>query len=255
MTRGTGMHIVGHGFLAGHLARIADRHPDVLALAAGVSAATGTSPTAFARERTLLSGAIARGRSTGERLLFFSTASTGMYGAPDSRGVEHEPVTPRTAYGRHKRDLELILAGSGVGHLCVRLAHVVGPDQPPHQLLPSLASQILAGEVRIHRGARRDIIDVADVVTVLDHLLALGTRDTVVNVATGYAVPVETIVARVEARLRVTARRVEVDTPAVNHLVSIDTLRRLVPAVDALGFGERYYERVLDRYVRPGVTV
>jgi NDP-hexose 4-ketoreductase len=247
------MHIVGHGFLAGQLARIADRHPDVLALAAGVSAATGTSPAQFARERALLDEAICR--STGERLLFFSTASTGMYGAPECQGREDEPVAPRTAYGCHKRDLELILAGSGVGHLCVRLAHVVGPDQPPHQLLPSLASQILAGQVRIHRGARRDIIDVADVVTVLDHLLALGTRDTVVNVATGYAVPVEAIVAHVQARLGVTAHRVEVDAPAVNHLVSIDTLRRLVPTVATLGFGERYYQRVLDRYVRPGVTV
>jgi NDP-hexose 4-ketoreductase len=43
------MDIIGHGFLAQHLAGIADRHDGVVALAAGVSAANGTSAAQFAR--------------------------------------------------------------------------------------------------------------------------------------------------------------------------------------------------------------
>jgi len=251
--------IIGRGFLARHLRGIAAAHPGVVAVAAGVSAASGTSAAEFDREATLLSTVLERCRATGERLVFFSTASTGMYGAPGGCGREDEPVEPRTPYGRHKLGLEARIRASTVDHLILRLAHVAGPDQPPHQLLPSLASQVLAGTVRIHRGARRDVIDVVDVVAVIDRLLAAGPDGgagigpAVVNVATGHAVPVEALVAGIEERLGTRAARVVVDTPPMNHLVSIDTLRRLVPAVDAMGFGPRYHESVLDRYV-PAVT-
>jgi NDP-hexose 4-ketoreductase len=247
--------IIGRGFLARHLRGIAGAHPRVVAVAAGVSAATGTSTAQFAREAALLETVLERCLATGERLVFFSTASTGMYGAPGGCGREDEPVEPRTPYGRHKLDLEARIRTSTVDHLILRLAHVAGPDQPPHQLLPSLASQVLTGTVRIHRGARRDVIDVVDVVAVIDRLLAAVTGPAVVNVATGYAVPVEALVAGIEARLRTRADRVAVDTPPMNHLVSIDTLRRLVPAVDAMGFGPRYHEAVLDRYVPVAISV
>lgn len=248
------MDVVGHGFLAthltGYLASRPDAHPGVVVLAAGVSAAGGVSAAEFARERALLEDTIGRCRRTGQRLVFFSTASTGMYGA-SGRGAEDEPVAPRTPYGRHKLELEHRLRGSGADHLVLRLAHVVGPDQPAHQLLPSLASQVCAGEVRLYRSARRDIIDIADVVRLIDELLAAGVRREVVNIATGFAVPVERIVARIEARLGVRARHVVVDTPPVNHLVCTRKLRRLVPAVAGMAFDDRYHERVLDRYLSP----
>lgn len=244
------MDIIGHGFLAKHLAACADTYPGVVVLAAGVSAANGTSAPEFRRERALLDATIGRCVRSGERLVFFSTASTGMYGA-SGRGAEDEPVRPSTPYGWHKLFLERRLRASGADHLVLRLAHVVGPDQPPHQLLPSLASQVLAGEVRLHRGARRDIIDIADVVRLIDRLLAAGVHREVVNIATGHAVPVERIVARIEDRLHARARHVVVDTPPVNHLVCTGKLRRLVPAVADLAFDGHYHEAVLDRYLTP----
>ena len=249
------MAIVGRGFLARHLALLGPAHPGVVAIAAGVSAASDTSDVEFAREAALLRDVMRRCASTGERLLFFSTASTGMYGAPGGRGREDEAVRPRTPYGRHKLALEEALRQSTVDYLVLRLAHVAGPHQPPHQLLPSLASQVLAGTVRLHEGARRDVIDVLDVVTVVDRLLAAGVSRDVVNVATGFAVPVEDLVDRIETRLGVRARRERVRTPPVNHLVCTGKLRRLVPAVDRMGFGLRYHEGVLDRYVGTGALV
>ena len=248
------MDIIGHGFLAQHLAAIAGGHDGVLALAAGVSAASGTSRAEFDREEALLAGALRRCLVSGQRLLFFSTASTGMYGAA-GRGREDEPVWPGTPYGRHKLNLERVVRESTVDHLVVRLAHVVGPNQPPHQLLPSLTSQVLAGRVRLHAGARRDVIDVADVVAVIDRLLAARVNREVVNIATGHAVPVERLVERIEERLGVRARHTVVQTPPVNHLVCIEKLRRLVPSVCAMGFTDRYYRPVLDRYLSTGALV
>ncbi|GAA3343145.1 NAD-dependent epimerase/dehydratase family protein [Amorphoplanes nipponensis] len=248
------MEIVGRGFLAQHLAGIAGRHDGVVVLAAGVSAASGTSNAQFCREADLVARSLRRCAATGERLLFFSTASTGMYGAL-GRGREDEPVAPGTPYGQHKRRLEQVIADSPVEHLVVRLAHVAGPHQPPHQLLPSLLSQVMAGRVRLHEAARRDIIDVADVVALVDRLLATRASREVVNIATGFAVPVEALVDRIETVLGRRAERVRVTAPAVNHLVCTRKLHRLVPEAAGMGFGERYFEAVLDRYVSTAALV
>jgi nucleoside-diphosphate-sugar epimerase len=248
------MDIIGHGFLAQHLAGIADKHGGVVALAAGVSAANGTSAAQFAREEDLLTRTLDRCATTGERLLFFSTASTGMYGA-GGYGREDEPVAPGTPYGKHKLHLETVIHESGVDCLVVRLAHVVGPNQPAHQMLPSLHAQVLAGEVRLHEGARRDIIDVVDVVGLIDRLLAADVSPDIVNVATGWAVPIEDLVAEIEALLGREARHVVVRTPPVNHLVCTAKLRRLVPEVAAMGFDEHYFKPVLGRYLAAAALV
>jgi nucleoside-diphosphate-sugar epimerase len=242
------MRIIGYGFLARNLAGIASRHPGAVVLAAGVSWASGTSTDQFDRESTLVRETAARCRADGTRLLFFSTASTGMYGL-GKEGREDEPVRPSTPYGRHKYGLELALRDSGVDFLALRLSHLVGPHQPAHQLLPALISQIRSGTVQVHRGAYRDLIDVADVVRIVDGLLSHGVSRDVVNVASGRPVAVTDIVDQVERRLGVTAVRHYVDAPA-NHLVSTAKLRRLLPAIGPDDFPPDYHRPVLDRCLR-----
>lgn len=241
------MEIVGSGFLAGSLASLATSHPDVVVAAFGVSVAAGIPETDFAREATRLYELVHRCERTGEKLVFFSTASPAMYAVPGEAGREDGPVFPSTAYGRHNLALETVLAASGVDHLVLRLGHVVGPAQPAHQLVPAMVRQIRSGTVRLHRGARRDLIDVTDVVTVLDRLLTDGVGRTVVNVASGRAVPIELLVDHIEARLRVRAARAYVSN-AVSQPVSTARLHRLVPEIAWIG-GEDYYWRVLDKYV------
>ncbi|WP_251094249.1 NAD-dependent epimerase/dehydratase family protein [Streptomyces sp. Caat 7-52] len=242
------MRIVGHGFLARHLSPLRDAHDGVVLLAAGVSWAAGTSEAEFAREADLVRRELRACRAEGSRLVFFSTASTGMYGADDCRGREDEPVVPCTPYGRHKHGLEEEIRASGADHLILRMGHVVGPGQPAHQLLPSLIRQVRAGEVVIHRGAARDLIDIDDVVALVGRLLTLGTSRDVVNIASGVPVPIEAVVERIEQRLGTTAVRGYVDGHRGNHRVSTARLRRLAgPAYTR--FDADYHRRVLDKYV------
>jgi nucleoside-diphosphate-sugar epimerase len=243
------MEIVGNGFLARHLRPIARRHSDVVALAAGVSWAANTSEDAFAREIDLVREMAGRCRARGRTLLFFSTSSAAVYGA-DRPGRETDPPVPRSPYGAHKLGIERWLRDSGTDHLVLRLAHVVGPGQPPHQLLPSLVGLIRAGRtVQVQRGATRDLIGVHDVRTVIDAMLARGVRGQTVNVATGTAVPVVEVVDYLERRLGVTARREYVDGGAA-HLVSIDKLRALLPdQVAAMGPGAGYHRGVIDAFL------
>ncbi|MEU8588278.1 NAD-dependent epimerase/dehydratase family protein [Streptomyces sp. NPDC048664] len=241
------MEIIGSGFLAGALAPLAASHPHAVAAAFGVSYASGVPEAEFTREAVRLYELLRDCERRRRTLVFFSTASPAMYALPGQAGREDGPVFPSTAYGRHNLALEAVLAASGVDHLVLRLAHVVGPGQPGHLLVPAMVRQVRSGRVRLHRGARRDLIDVADVVTVLDRLLETGVNRTVVNVASGRAVPIESLVDHIEARLGTRAARTYVDGE-VSGAVSTARLHRLVPEIARTG-EEDYHRRVLDTYL------
>lgn len=246
------MEIIGAGFLARSLAPLAHRHPDAVLLAAGVSSSSVAAPDEFLREARLLYRVLQDCADTGRRLVFFSTATSGMYSGGNGVGREDCPVYPTTAYALHKLSLEAVVAASGVDHLILRLSHTVGSHQRAHQLLPSLVRQIRSGRVTVYTGARRDLIDITDVAAITDALLATGASREVVNVASGVAVPAEDIVAHVERRLGRAAEKVRVEVPD-GQPVSIEKLTRLVPDTAAMGFGRRYFRTVIDRHL-PAVT-
>jgi nucleoside-diphosphate-sugar epimerase len=246
------MKIVGNGFLARHLSMaFGDRFPDVTAIAVGVSSTVLGTVEEFDREANAVYDVLRDCRDTGRTALFFSTASAGMYGAPDSPGTEDGPVFPQTIYGRHKLAIEAAIAASGVDWLVLRLSHLVGDWQPPHQLLPFLVSAVKSGEVTVFRNSHRDLVDVRQCVEVLDTLLTNNVRGTIVNMASGVPESIERIVAGIESRLGVEANWKVVDRPADTTVVSTEKLRSLVPAANDFGFGPNYLDALLDRYVGP----
>ncbi|MEV7770832.1 NAD-dependent epimerase/dehydratase family protein [Kitasatospora sp. NPDC086791] len=242
------MEIVGDGFIARHLRPLAHRHPGTVVFAAGVSSAGSVAEEQFAREADLLYTVIRRCTADGRRLVYFSTCSAGMYGAPDSRGREDEPVFPGSAYARHKLALEAVLAASRADHLVLRLTHLVGPGQRAHQLLPALTDRIRGGSLQVYRGAYRDLLDIEDAVAVFDELFASAESRQVVNVASGTAVPVERIVEHIERSLGTVARKTYRQV-AGEYTVSVDRLAKLVPAVSERVGRADYYRTVIDRYL------
>ncbi|MFJ3793440.1 NAD-dependent epimerase/dehydratase family protein [Kitasatospora sp. NPDC090091] len=248
------MQIVGRGFLAQSLRPLVARHPDTVVFAAGVSSGTSQADAGFAREADLLYDALVGCRRSGRRLVYFSTSSAGLYGVQRRPCREDGPVRPSSPYGRHKLAMEEVIRGSGTEHVILRLAYPVGRAQRPHQFLPSLVRQVRLGRVRVHRGARRDLIDVGHAVALIDALLGVGAPAGspgagapagVVNLASGWSVPVEDIVGHIEGRLGVRAERQVVEVPPEDP-VCTERLRRLVPAAAGLGFGPHYYRRVID---------
>jgi nucleoside-diphosphate-sugar epimerase len=250
------MHIVGTGFLAKHLTdTFADRYPDVVALAAGVSStSSATPPAAFDREANLVYRTLQECREKGRTLLFFSTASFAMYGITHTPVPEDGPLTPQNVYGRHKLALETTVRSAGVPYLILRLAHMVGGDQPPHHLLPTFVRQLLSGTITVHRNAFRDLFDIADLMRAIEEMLAAGVRDVVVNVASGFPVPITRLVDEIEERLGVEAERDYIEGTSARTVVSTERLRALAPGVDLHDLKSKssrsaYLNRLLDNYV------
>jgi len=134
-----------------------------------------------------------------------------------------------------------------VDHLTLRLSHVVGSGQPPHQLLPALIRQLRSGEVRVYGGATRDLIHVTDAVAIIDRLLDRGVINQTVNVASGQSVPVPHMVNHLAARLGCTARQVVTTEGSAEH-ISVEKLRRLLdhPSITT---EPGYPLRTVDRYL------
>ncbi|WP_371679629.1 NAD-dependent epimerase/dehydratase family protein [Streptomyces sp. NBC_01276] len=240
--------LIGGGFLAGYLRHHLDRNVPATVLAAGVSDTAESAPERFLREAALVSETARRCRERGRLLVFLSSASTGLYGRAGV-GLEDVPAEPVSPYGRHKLAMERLVADSGALRLTLRLSHLVGPGQNPAQLVPSLVRQIRTGRVTVHRGARRDLMDVRHFATVLDRLLALGVCDHTVNVASGTSVPTERIVRTLETAMGRSAHRAFHDVPAETLSVSNRRLRALVPEAAGFGFGPDYLDDLVRRYV------
>ncbi|MFF8726197.1 NAD-dependent epimerase/dehydratase family protein [Streptomyces sp. NPDC015171] len=243
------MRIVGKGFTATALGPIAHHHPGVAVLAAGVSRIRPEyAHHDLAREAALVADQARRCASRGEKLVYFSTASAALYGAPRCSGTEDCRHAPRTAYGRHKLAMEQLVKESGCSWLILRLTHLVGPRQQPYQLVPALVAQALDGRVRVLRRSSRDLLDVEDFVAMTDMLLGSGIERETVNVASGRSTEVEAIIDHVAALTATDPVRDYIEESS-RHSVSIEKLRSLSPRSGMWTFSADYYRSVLDRAV------
>jgi nucleoside-diphosphate-sugar epimerase len=171
-----------------------------------------------------------------------------MYGSSDRPLDEDTPLLPATPFGRHKHELESMVAGSGARWLTVRLSHAVGRGQRAHQFFPGMVGLVRSGSIRIFRDGCRDLLDVEDAVRAVDALLERGVDGEVVNVASGTPYPVESVVRGIEKELGVVADKQLVDAEPRRTRVSVDKLRRLLPGHHWPPRGDEYLERIIGRY-------
>lgn len=244
------MPILGHGFLARNLAELMPDLPEVLFFARGVANTSCADPAEFQREEDALTEALQACRSQSLRLVYFSTASASIYGAAGSQGREDELVRPASAYGWHKLAMEK-LAGRDPAALILRTTHLVGPGQPARHILPGLSAQVRSGVVTVYPGARRDLLDVLDAAFLIEHLVRRRARG-LVNLASGYSVPIEDLLAAIEDRLGQRATRVLQSGAVVSAArVDVGRLHALVPEAAGRGFGPDYYRTLVRRYLEP----
>ncbi len=147
---------------------------------------------------------LAFARCGGRRAVLAGTCAEYDWGVGGTCRESATPTRPHTTYGRCKLHLsEWALAlgrARGVAVAWARLFFLYGPGEHPARLVPSVARALLAGEpAECTAGTQeRDFLHSDDAAAALV-ALARGRITGVVNVGSGEAVPVRTVVERVAA--------------------------------------------------------
>lgn len=131
---------------------------------------------------------------------------------------EQQVIAPASPYALSKLAQEQLAIRAavedGLELIVTRSFNHTGPRQKPSFVAPSMARQI----AQIERGdiepvirvgnldARRDLLDVRDVVRAYAALLAAGTPGAIYNIASGVARPIRDVLAALVARARVPIR-------------------------------------------------
>lgn len=142
------------------------------------------------------------------RVLVISSAE--VYGAARSEQLpvgEAEPMRPVSPYAASKAAAELVTVqahlGRGLAAVRARPFNHAGPGQAPTFAIPAFARRIVeaqrhgAGALRVgNLSARRDIVDVRDVVRAYRLLVERGEPGEAYNVCTGRSVEVGEVLQR-----------------------------------------------------------
>ena len=202
--------------------------------AAGVSNSNCSDQREFEREQDRLMAAMGQHRSA-ELFLYFGTCSA------------NGPLASASPYVQHKIKMEKIVE-EHPRYLILRLPQTVGKTENPHTLLNYIFARIIRSErFQIWKNARRNIIDVDDVVRIAIGLaLEEGVRREYINVANFSD---NAMVEIVELMAKVVGKNAIYDCVGKGDAYPIDTRRiREVSPRCGVVFGPKYLELVLRKY-------
>jgi GDP-4-dehydro-6-deoxy-D-mannose reductase len=140
---------------------------------------------------------------------FVFAGSAEVYGAqPGAAGPirEDAPLHPANPYAASKAAAEAIVAGEaqtfGINAVITRAFNHIGPGQNMHFVVPSFAAQLAAiaagGDAVLHVGnleAKRDFLDVRDVVEAYIAIAEHGRCGEIYNVCSGVAIAIRDVLA------------------------------------------------------------
>jgi nucleoside-diphosphate-sugar epimerase len=232
------LNLVGSGLLARAFAQVCQEIPRSFIYAAGVSNSSCRDEREFDRERVRLDAALEAGRDA-TAFVYFSTCSIAD---PDSR---------QSRYVQHKKEMENLVS-THRQPLIIRLPQVAGSSPNPHTLLNYLYARVSRSErFAVWKNARRNVIDIEDVVKIVRAMLEDSrTRHVTVNVANLRFYSIAQIVREME---KVTGKAAIVDELEKGVAYEID-LEYMRPIAEALGlrFDNEYLPHVIDKYFGRG---
>jgi len=182
--------IIGSGLLANAFSDAFSDVNDLIIYAAGVSNSNCNDESEFSRERTRLSQTLRKSSKMGT-FVYFGTCSVS------------DPLAINTPYVQHKLSMEKMVYAHP-NNLIFRLPQVAGNTPNPHTLLNFLHARIIRSEkFNLWRNAKRNVIDVDDIVAIALKLIADNSlRNTTINIANKINYKMIEIVETMEQVLR-----------------------------------------------------
>lgn len=239
------MKIIGNGMIARSFLNIAfSFNCHAYIFASGVSNSLCDLQSEFDRELFLLKKTLLECEKESATIVYFSSAGA-VYQKSDDIKSENYPTLPQTHYGQHKLLCESIIRDSGVPHLIARLPNVVGQTKNNRQLVPYLTYCAKKGYVEILRDARRDLIDVDDVVKIVSEILKTRPIKLTLNVASGYSIPVIDIFNEIQHAMRLSPK-VSIIKGGDAQIFNISLMEKTLFKRSL--FDITYYKKIIAKY-------
>jgi nucleoside-diphosphate-sugar epimerase len=238
------MEIIGNGMIARGLLRYSADVNDAVVFASGVSDSTLKDRQEYDREYQMLCQVIQDCEQRDKTLVYFSSGGT-VYGNRNDERKEDAPLSPETAYGRHKALCESVISSSGVRYLIARLPTVVGQTKSKTQLIPVLIKQAMEGNVTLLKDAERDIIGITDVARIIVAILKKLRKNEIINIASGVSVLVSDIFSEIQNNLGVKPA-IKIISGGDKQRFNVDKLHAYCPEIT---FTKDYYRNVIQSYV------
>ena len=223
--------IVGNGLIAREFQNF--DHEEVIYFASGVSNSTNPSLSDFNREQNLL----IENQKTRKPIVYFSTTSVEFGGKV---GVGH-----LGNYQIHKLQMEdLVRKGK---HLIIRLPNLVGNGANPVTLVEFLSRKVQTGsEFTVQTQAKRSVIDVSHVASMVDLLVRKDEFDKTINLVNPITYSILEIVQLLEDIFKRNAEMVLMSGGENFQCESAATLQ----LANQLGieFNENYLHALLRKY-------
>jgi nucleoside-diphosphate-sugar epimerase len=225
--------IVGSGLLARAFGPAYSGRPDICIYAAGVSNSNCDDVHEFRREHQRVSDALNQNAHV-DAFVYFGTCSA------------YDPQISNSPYVRHKVAMERMVCAHP-RNIVLRLPQIAGKTPNPHTLLNFLYARISRSEsFNIWGGAKRNIIDVDDVVSIARQLIGSGVRNATVNIANPVNYSMTEIV---DAMVGVVGKRAIFEVVDRGSAYSIETdAMQSVLVRSGVEFGENYLRKVIAKY-------
>ncbi len=223
--------IIGNGLLAKSFAPYFQVDSSVIVFASGVSNSREINNAAFLREVSMLLDAM----SLRKKLLYFSTCSI------------EDPELQNTPYVQHKKNMEAMVSAVS-GNCIFRLPQVVGKTSNPHTLTNYLHHQIILGtNFQIWEHAKRNLIDVDDVASIVNYLVCSALKSEVpINIASPFSVSIPLLVKTFEFVLGAKASFTMIEAGGSYEIQS--ELTQQAATELGISFDDGYIERLIRKY-------
>jgi len=226
--------IIGSGLLAQGFAQVLSLSQNVCIYAAGVSNSNCIDSFEFERECQRLTDALEHAVHV-DAFVYFGTCSVA------------DPEAINTPYVQHKLAMERIVQNHPK-NMILRLPQVAGKTPNPHTLLNFLYGRISRSErFNLWSKAKRNIIDVADVVVIVQQLIANNaTRNVTLNIANAINYSMLDIVDTMEQIVGKTAVFNKVERGS-DYFIDITSI---TPMLENAGikFDDNYLQKVIKKY-------
>jgi len=236
--------IIGYGFIAQGLNKLAKETRGSVIFASGVSNSLCDNQIEYDRECNLLYNQIRYCKNNNLKLVYFSSAGT-IYEKSNEDKDEHSPLFPSTLYGKNKVFFESVIIHSGVEYLIIRLPNVVGFNQNKIQLFPALILQAMNEKAYIYQDAARDLIDIDDLCDILYALIKKDIKNEIIVAASGYTISVQDIFNEIQ---RVLGRESEITLLRGGDRQSFSTKKLNYLLSGKLKFTQDYYRHLIQKY-------